>query len=347
MTISLSPARRSLIALSAALSIPGLAAADPGTPPAIPRMVQIPVPRSTAHPEGMRTIPAEPDNYAATYLPNIEYARRGDRALRLQILRPREIPPMLRRPSTPANYPAIVYVQGSGWGPQDLYSAIPQLSELAHRGYVVASVEYTPSTVAPAPAQIQDVKAAIRFLRANAARFGVDPARIGIWGDSSGGHLAALVATSAGVQAFETADHEDQSDAVGAAVDFYGVHDLTTFSHFPSWFDEEAEGSPAALLLGQPPARAPALARLNSPITYVSRDRAIPPILLVHGDADVIVPFNQSVEFYERLRAAGKDVTFFRIAGGNHGFDFWSPAVIRLVVDFFDRHLAGRPGVPR
>lgn len=324
--------------------------AQPAMPPMMPKMNPIPIAPSTASPKGMKTIPVEPDTYAATYVPNVEYVRRGDRALRLQILRPREAPPMLGRPGTaPVSapmHPLIVYVQGSGWGPQDIYSALPQLSELAHRGYVVASVEYTPSTVAKAPAQIQDVKTAIRFLRANAARFGVDPARVGIWGDSSGGHMAALVATSAGVQAFETTDYADQSDAVSAVVDFFGVHDLTTFSKFPSWIDEEAEGSPAALMLGAPPAKALDAARVNSPVTYVTGSRPIPPILLLHGDVDVIVPFNQSVEFYEKLRAAGKDVTFYKVAGGNHGFNFWSPTIIRLVTDFFDNKLVGRTSAP-
>src|SRR5690242_18291482 len=143
----------------------------------MPKFKQVPVPRSTESPPGMRVLSAAPDDYVAEYTPNVEYVRRGDRPLVLQMLQPRGGPPRLpgspQPEAPPLKRPLVVFVQGSGWGPQNLYSAIPQLSELAHRGYVVASVEYRPSTEAIAPAQIQDVKTAIRYLRANAAKYGI------------------------------------------------------------------------------------------------------------------------------------------------------------------------------
>lgn len=309
----------------------------------MPTFKQVPVPASTESPKGMRVIQAEADNYVAAYTPNVEYVRRGDRALVLQILEPRGGPPRLpgttQPEAPPLKRPLIVFVQGSGWGPQNLYSAIPQLSDVAHRGYVVASVEYRPSTEATAPAQIQDVKTAIRYLRANASRYGIDPQRVGIWGDSSGGHMAALVATTVGVAEFATTDYADQSDAVQAVVDFYGVSDLTTMGRFPSWIEHDAEGSPGSLMLGGSPLTQREKAVTQSPVTYIKPDRNIPPFLLLHGDLDVIVPFNQSVVLYDALQGAGKEVTFYKVAGGNHGWQFWSPRLMQIVVEFLDEKL--------
>lgn len=309
----------------------------------MPNFKPITVPPSTESPVGMQELDSEPDSYPATYIPNVEYVRRGDRALKLQILLPRDGPP--RIPGVPANAtpaprrPLIVYVQGSGWGPQDIYSALPQLSDLAHHGFVVASVEHRPSTEAVAPAQIQDVKTAIRFLRANATKYEIDPERIGIWGDSSGGHVAAIVGTTHGVPEFATSDYPDQSDAVRAVVDFFGVSDLTKLGEFPSWLEHDAEGSPGSLMLGGSPLTNRDKALANSPVSYISRERDIPPFLIIHGDGDVIVPFNQSVLLYEALRNAGKDVSFYKLKGGNHGWRFWSPRVVKLVRDFFDDRL--------
>ena len=319
----------------------------------MPPLHVVPIPPPTDRPPGMKDIPGEPDTYLATYIPNVEYVRRNGHPLLLQMLTPRSGPPPLpgmpppRSGAVAAPKPLIVYVQGSAWMQQDLYGAIPQLSEFAHAGYVVASVQYRPSTEAPAPAQIQDVKTAIRFLRANAAKYGIDPTRVGIWGDSSGGHMAALVATTVGVPEFATPDYADQSDAVKAVVDFYGVSDLTQMARFPSWMDHNAETSPESRLLGggrldKNTARAVA----NSPVHYVARDRVIPPFLIIHGDRDVLVPFNQSVLLYEALQKAGKEATFYRVVGGNHGWDFWTPTVMKLVHDFLDAKLKTDAAAP-
>ncbi len=308
-----------------------------------PAFKQVPVPQSTESPPGMRVLQAAPDDYVAAYTPNVEYVRRGDRALVLQMIEPRGGPPRLpgtaQPEAPPLKRPLVVFVQGSGWGPQNLYAAIPQLSELAHRGYVVASVEHRPSTQATAPAQIQDVKTAIRYLRANAAKYGIDTQRVAIWGDSSGGHMAALVATTVGRAEFATPDYADQSDAVQAVADFYGVSDLTTMGRFPSWIEHDAEGSPGSLMLGGSPPTQRDKAVAHSPVTYIKADRQIPPFLLLHGDRDVIVPFNQSVGLYEALRDAGKDVVFYKVEEGNHGWQFWSPQVMQIVVDFLDQKL--------
>jgi acetyl esterase/lipase len=301
------------------------------------------VPPAHEHPAGMLILPSEADAYVATYLKDVVYARRGSRELRLQILMPEDrsslLPPEER--STIPPRPLIVYVQGSAWLPQALYAAIPQLADFAHAGYVVASVEYRPSTEAVAPAQIQDVKAAIRFLRAHAVEYNIDPNRVGIWGDSSGGHMAALAGLTDGFKPFLTDDYPDHSSAVQAVVDFYGPTDFTRMNDFPTRLDHDAPDSPESIVVGGPiqePAQARAV-RAYNPITHIAADKSAPPFLILHGDRDSLVPFNQSVLLYEALRDAGHDVTFYKVAGADHGVRFWTPAVMDVVRAFLDEHL--------
>ncbi len=306
-------------------------------------LLDVEVPASTEHPEGMLEIESEADTYVAMYLPDVVYANHEGRDLKVQIVMP-EDRSGLNSDSTEnavSLYPLIVFVQGSAWLPQNVYAAIPQLSDFAHQGYVVASVAYRPSTEAKAPAQVQDVKTAIRFLRANAKRFNIDPNRIGIWGDSSGGHMASLVGTSEGVEAFLTADYAGHSSAVQAVVNFYGPTDFRKMNSFPTRIDHDAPDSPESMVIGGPiqdAAFADEVAAYN-PITYISPEKTVPPFLILHGDQDDLVPFNQSVLLFESLRDAGQEVTFYKVKGAGHGNRFWTPAVLEIVHTFFDRHL--------
>ncbi len=311
------------------ISVTGLASAADPAPRIEFREMDVPVDHSS--PEGMLVMFGEKsDRYKAAYSPDVEYAKIGDRSLRMNIVSPA---------SGNGPFPLIVYIQGSGWLPQNLYTAIPQLSDFAHHGYVVASVEYRPSNEAKFPAQIQDVKAAIRYLRANADSYQIDPDRVGVWGDSSGGHLAALVGTSEGVEKFKTADHKNQSDGVSAVVDFYGPTDFLQMSKYPSTVDHDAANSPESMLVGGPIQENKEKVREANPITYISKDRTLPPFLIMHGDQDELVPFNQSVLLYNALKGAGQDVTFYKVKGAGHGVRFWTEDVLDTVQKFFDANL--------
>ncbi|MFE4573456.1 alpha/beta hydrolase fold domain-containing protein [Paenibacillus chitinolyticus] len=293
--------------------------------------IDVEVPADLSQPEGMQVMFGDQeDRFAAFYYPDIEYVRYGERGMRLNMIRPAYLKGSL---------PLLIYVQGSGWRKQKLYEAIPQLSEFAHRGYIVASVEYRPSTEAEFPAQIQDVKSAIRYLRANAGRYGVDTARVAIWGDSSGGHMAALTGVSEGAGELLTEFEKDQSTSVKAVVDFYGPSDLLQMSKYPSTIDHDAPDSPGSLLLGGPIQHNKEKAAAANPIRYITKEKKLPPFLIMHGDRDEIVPFNQSVLLYEALRLAGQDVTFYKVKGAGHGPGFWSPEVLRVVRDFLKAHL--------
>ena len=285
----------------------------------------MPVPADLTSPEGMQVVFGDKsDRYPAAYTPDIEYARYGDRALRIQLLQPRAKGP----------FPLLVYVQGSAWRPQNLYMALPQLADFAHRGFVVASVEYRPTLEAIFPAQIQDVKAAIRFLKSNAARFNLDPVRVAVWGDSSGGHMAVMTGVSEGVAEFDTPDYPDQSSGVRTVVDFYSPTDLLQMSKYPSKVDHDHASSPESFLVGGPLQENPEKAAQANPITYISKERPLPPFLIMHGDQDATVPFNQSVLLYEALKAAGQDATFYKVKGAGHGDGFWTPEILDIVHQF-------------
>jgi acetyl esterase/lipase len=219
-----------------------------------------------------------------------------------------------------------VWIHGGAWLIGKKEDTVP-LEWLA-AGYAVASLDYRLSGDAIFPAQLHDVKAAIRWLRANADRYALDPNRIVAWGESAGGHLAALLGTSGDVAALDVGEHLDRSSRVNAVIDFYGNVDFIA--------DVEANPalrlkSPYTLLLGGPALTRRDLARQANPVTYISKDD--PPFLVVHGDADKLVPHAQSVILVDALRAAGVPVTFYTVAGGGHG-DFADPQVRKLVTDF-------------
>jgi acetyl esterase/lipase len=204
---------------------------------------------------------------------------------------------------------------------------------------VVASVEYRHTLEAIFPAQIQDVKAAIRFLKVNAASYKINPARVAVWGDSSGGHLAVMTGVSEGVTQFDTPDNAGQSSRVQAVVDFYGPSDLLQMSKFPSTIDHDAPGSPESSLVGGPLQQNRGKAAQANPIAYIPKEKALPPFLIMHGDQDAIVPFNQSVLLYEALKKAGLNAIFYKVKGAGHGDGFWTPEILDIVHKFLLAYL--------
>jgi len=258
---------------------------------------------------------------------NLVYARAGEYELKLDLY----IPPAAVHP------PLVVWIHGGGWrggSKENMPGAF-----LLSRGYAVASISYRLSNVAQFPAQIEDCKAAIRWLRAHASQYGYEAARIGVWGASAGGHLAALLGTSGGVKDLETQHgYRDQSSRVQAVVDYYGPTDFTQMSKFPSKMNHDAPDSPEALLLGGPVQQNKDKAARANPITYVTPDD--PPFLIVHGDQDPLVPLNQSELLAAALKKAGVPVQLAVIPGGGHGGPpFLDEERRQWITAFFDRHL--------
>jgi acetyl esterase/lipase len=233
--------------------------------------------------------------------------------------------------------PLIVWIHGGGWrnGSKNQNFAL----RWARPGYVFASINYRLTDVAPFPAQIEDCKAAIRWLRAHAAEFNIDPARIGVWGSSAGGHLASLLGTTANVSQFDTGDNLDQSAAVQAVVDFYGPIDLIALAATPGYERHaRADSAESKLLGGGTGLERAELARLANPITHLGADT--PPFLIVHGTKDAVVPPAQSELFADALQKAGIPVSLHLIEGAKHGGpEYRADDVSGWVEAFFAEHL--------
>jgi acetyl esterase/lipase len=263
---------------------------------------------------------------------DVEYARVGDKSLKMDLYLPEEAKSPL---------PGVVYIHGGGWrrGDKKQQTGVP----LVAHGYVVASINHRFSQEAIFPAQIEDCKAAVRFLRANAKKYSIDPDHLGVWGDSSGGHLSALTGTSGDVKELEgkVGDHLDQSSRVQAACVYYAPIDFISIMSQKSDIKRGSPEAPESQLLGGPTLEHRELAIQACPLTYVSKDD--PPFLIVHGEKDVRVPLEQAEALRAALQAVGVEATIHIVEGAGHGFNAaQSATAMPVVAAFFDRHLKGK-----
>jgi len=237
--------------------------------------------------------------------------------------------------------PVIVFIHGGAWQGGDKRGGQGRVRPFVVSGrYAGVSVGYRLTGEAQWPAQIHDCNAAIRWIRANAKKHGLDPDRIGVWGSSAGGHLVAMLGTSAGVPAMDgnLGPHTKVSAAVTCVVDFFGPTDFLQMDahRVPgSKMTHDLPDSPESLLIGGAIQSFPDRVANANPITYVTADD--PPFLIMHGDDDRLVPIHQSEIFDKALKEAGVDVTFVPIAGAGHGLRGVDTA--KQVTAFFDRHL--------
>jgi acetyl esterase/lipase len=249
-----------------------------------------------------------------------------------------------RSPAGGKPLPVIVIIHGGAFRAGDKSMGLREAADFARTGdYAAATINYRLSGEAIWPAPIHDGKAAIRWLRANAAKYGLDPDRIGVTGASAGGHLAAMLGLGGGVAALEgeVGPHAGVNSRVKCVVDLFGPSDLLAMADYPSRIDHNASNSPESELIGGPLQDHKDKARAASPITYVSRDD--PPFLIFHGTEDPLVPLNQSERLAEALKAAGVPCTFVKVVEAGHG-GFRTPEVGRRVRQFFDKHLRDQPG---
>ena len=263
---------------------------------------------------------------------DIEYAKVGDRSLKLDLYLPKATHP-----------PLIIYVHGGGWG-SGSKKDMP-LGKLLPLGYAVAGVDYRLSGEAPFPAQIYDLKAAIRFLRAKAAEYGYDSTRFVIAGGSAGGHLAALVGVTNHSSAHEgnEGDFVKESSEVQAIADFFGASNLETILSQSTPFGLKVRTPALQRLLGGSPEEKPELAKLASPVNFVKKDS--PPLLLIHGDADPQMPPQQSRDLQAAYEKAGSYAQLILIPGAKHGGKvFYDEERTAIVKEFLEKHLPGTSG---
>ncbi len=273
----------------------------------------------------------------------------GDTSLKLDVYYPPR--------GSAAPLPAIVYIHGGAWQFGDKNAIADgrvladERTELNRRGYVVFSVNYRLAPAHIYPAFVQDVKCSVRYVRSQAAYYGVDPNHIGAWGESAGGHLSAMLGVVGNGTLEGDGGYAGVSSRVQAVVDYYGPTDLTIFQEWNDVSVVEPNGqtlpssSAVQAAFGALPGSGDPVLVAGSPVSYVSADD--PPFLIFHGTADTEVDQRQSQHLYDKLTAAGVSAQLVHVVGAGHGFGtptIISPThaqIVQMMADFFDANLKG------
>jgi acetyl esterase/lipase len=294
--------------------------------------------RLDVRPKGGKEARQTPFPPGVEYHPGLTYSRPLPRVeVKLDLARPRGKGP----------FPAVLFLHGGGWVSGCRKTYLPRLAGMAEAGYVAATVSYRLAPRHPFPAAVHDVKCAVRWLRANAGRYGIDPSRIGVIGFSAGGNLACLLGTTDGNAALEgNGGAPEQSSRVQAVICYYGLTDLDAMHQscerreLP--FLQRSKMSVALTnFLGGTPRTQARRYTLASPVTHVTAGAT--PTLLIHGTRDDLVPLGQSVLFEERMRKVGAEVELLKVDGAGHNFDGeYEKAPKKAVLRFLDRHLKQR-----
>lgn len=255
------------------------------------------------------------------------------------------IAPRQPNPAEPVEWPLIIYSPGAAWGTQNLFVRFNWAIRLVERGFAVAVVRYRDTGLPNRdsfPAPVEDLRTAVRYLRQNAERFSVDTDRFVMWGDSSGGHISAMVAIT-GDGMFDNGRLDQYSSEVAALITWYPPSYLPAGAFYPSLLDRIAPETSSGLILGGVPMLENLdLAREASTTTYIPDAKHIPPTLIITGNNDIILPYNQSVRFYESLREHGHEAEFVMVLNGNHGFEgagFFGDAIFDIMEDFIRSHI--------
>jgi acetyl esterase/lipase len=277
-------------------------------------------------PVGAQKPPAKPEvPEGVAFEPGVEYANPDNQHLQLDLARPK---------TGDGPFPAVLCIHGGGFraGTRQGYDGL--CLRLAQQGYVAATVAYRLAPKYPFPAAVHDVKEAVRWLRANAGKYHIDPERIGVTGGSAGGHLAQFLGVTADVKEFEgTGANLDQSSRVACVVNFYGPSDFTR-SYGKSV--DAAEVLP--LFLGGNLEKERHRHIVASPLSWVTPHAA--PTLCVHGTKDTYVAFEQATWLIERLKAADVEAELLPLEGAGHGFKGAdAERADKAMLDFFDKHL--------
>ena len=263
----------------------------------------------------------------------------GNKSLKMDILRPISDEPM----------PAVLFITGGGFISAKKTNYISQRVHIAEAGYVVASIEYRVVPDGTFKDAVHDAKSAVRYLRAHAKEFNIDTNRIAVMGESAGGYMAAMVGTTNGVKEFDVGDNLNYSSEVQAAIDIYGLSDLTRvgadFSKAVQESHKSASASEAIFVNGIPPfgkggsilSNAES-AKAANPITYISSKTA--PFLLMHGDKDSLVSPSQTEILHQALSDKGIDSTRYVVENANHADVYWyQPEILKIIIDFLNDKL--------
>lgn len=240
------------------------------------------------------------------------------------------------KPNREGKYPTVLFVPGGSFAHSYKENYLQQRLEIAKAGYVVASMEYRTIPDGVFPQSLEDVKAAIRFLKANADEYGVDKGKIALMGESAGGYLAAMAGVTSGIADYDKGDNLSENSDVQAVVDIYGVTDFgevdfeiedidecykATFMSVKFWLNDVRNNIES-----------------TNPISYISQKT--PPFLLMHGDADTLVLPNQTEMLHKALIENGVDSKRYIVPGAGHSDEYWfQPEVTELILDFLNEKI--------
>ncbi|MBI5092585.1 MAG: alpha/beta hydrolase [Candidatus Hydrogenedentes bacterium] len=265
----------------------------------------------------------------------VVYTSPGGDALRLTLYQPKKSDDALR--------PAILLIHGGGWKVGTRYQCMWYGHRFAEHGYVAVTINYRMMMKYPFPNCIHDAKAAVRWLRLHAAEYRIDPDRIAAFGESAGGHLAMLLATTPGNSEFEGEENPGPSSRVQAVISVYGATDLTYYRQ-PGSMIELWGITPKYMgrFVGEDTRKDGKDPFVEaSPITYATKDTA--PTLFIHGTNDHVVPFEQSKAFYEKLQSFGVPAKLIAVKGRDHGFDHFHPMerrqLFKEMLTFLDKYM--------
>lgn len=263
-------------------------------------------------------------------LPNISFANPGQE-LCLQMLKP-------CFSSGGKGFPLVLFIQGSGWTKPLQFYQLPQFVDLVRRGFVLASVTHRSCQEAPAPAFLKDVKGALRFLRAHAAEFDIDKEKVCAFGTSSGGNTALLLGLTQNDAAFEEGEYLEENTSVTCVVDCFGPADLDLLVDYHQKREKQLLDRMQMLGGGNEENCLEKLQVIN-PVRYIVPGKKLPPFLILHGDADTLVPFEDSERLYEKLVDTGYEADLVQVRNAPHEDNFWSKPLLEMIFAFMEKHL--------
>ena len=288
------------------------------------------MPKVTDYPKGMKIIKGDKNNIRAFIENDVVYCEKDGIELKLRLVYPESL-------EENKKYPLFFHVQGSAWMKQNLNNRILDFKDIVTKGYILAIVEYRPSDVALFPAQILDVKCAMRYIQNHSEELRVDINNIFISGDSSGGHTSAMCWATWKNHELDYTD--EQLCDVKGFIDLYGVSNLSTMHKYCSAF-EHNEDSPATMILGVNRISDNLEVALKaSPVYYVNENSNNDPFLIIHGNKDRVVPFEQSIELYKKCITYNKDVNFYCVDEADHGGSvFYCKETIDVIINFLEKN---------
>ncbi|WP_423189308.1 alpha/beta hydrolase fold domain-containing protein [Alkalibacterium sp. f15] len=291
------------------------------------------MPKSTAQVKGMKVVTGNKQNIRGQILDeDLVYQRKNNKNLKIRMVYPQGYE--LKPP-----YPVLVHIQGSGWFKQDLNNILLDFNDIVRHGFVLAIVEYLPIPDAIFPSHIHDAKTAVRYLNTHAKELQLDMNNLFLSGDSSGGHTAAMCWAT-----WQTAMLDNTTEPlpdIRACVDLYGVTDFEAITHQPSATDHTKATSPENLLLSDF-IKGKKGAHINQASVnyYMDQHKPTIPLLIMHGNKDTVVPFEQSVLLYEACKNHQLEADFYCVDDADHGGSiFYTEEVIAIIRDFLTDHL--------